>query len=576
MTALRFDNLIADENTFGLDISNSRVKVMWVVERKQGELSLNGFGSKNLPASAIVGGVVRRSDVVAEAIREAIFNASPKPIKTPYAVCSIPQEKVLIKIEEFPNLEKEKLRQAVSYKVPSILGMSVDKVYWDWHRLDLKKDSSTVRVLIAAVEKDVVDSYVETIFKAGVVPLVLEMNVSAAARLTLADPKYSKVEQPVILVNVGNSNSTIAIHHQGGVRFTSSVNIGGNQLIKIISTHLKKTPAEAMEYLRETGLKSKSKELLTELSLSLMPLAKEIQSAISYYDKTPDKGDDIEMILLHGDGSILKNLDKYLSSEYFPTIKVQYANPRVNLIPIPQFIIHEKIYPHVVVTGLAVRDFGVYKGLDGINLLPESAQGQYVTDVIRRKVNSIVKIFTVNAIALAMFLFGAWFLLRANGDEIDGIIETKESVLRGERIQEISTEIEALNNSLISAASLINIKLDWIKVFDQLLLAIPDDITLSNVDIYIDDSVRASAEPRWVVDIYGVALDKQSVVDLSDGLLAQNIFDDVTFPISNFSSATRVEFQVNASIKFSSLLKNPGVFEKKEIQELELNPINVN
>ena len=568
MTALDFEKLIEGEQTFGLDISSTRIKAMWITEAGK-KLQLRSFGEKKIPASAIVGGIIRRPEIVSKEIGEVIKSATPRPIATPYAICSIPQEKVFLKIESFPNLDKEKLREAVTWKAKSILAMPLEKIYWDWHRLDVDESGNTINILFSAIEKEVVDSYVQAIGEAGIIPLAFEIEGSAAARVALEQKKVKK-DNPILMVEVGNSSSVLSIMHKGGLRFNSSVSVGGNQIVKIVSTEEGTTPSEAERYIKTTGLKSKKDKLVLSLQNSFSPLVHEIQRAVSFFNQAPEYGDaEIEDILLYGEGASLKGVEKYLD-EALPEQKVFYSNPRIPITPIPQFISHRKIFPHLIVTGLALRPFGKYSEHRGINFLPPIAQQAYVRAQIQSKVNTIVKIVAINLLALVGFVAGGWFLLSITRDSTAAMVRTKESVLLGERISSMSQTVADYNSSLSSVNAIIDAGLDWGRVFDGVLSAVPDDVLIKTMDIYLDEEVVPTLEPRWILRINGVTGDRQTVINFSNALLVNDLFDEVVIPISAFSSSDEVPFQIEARIFFNSLLKNPDNFDPKSTAGPEL------
>lgn len=568
MTALDFEKLIEGEKAFGLDISSTRIKAMWITESGK-NLQLRGFGEKKIPASAIVGGIIRRPEIVSKAIGEVIRTATPHPIKTPYAICSISQEKVFIKIESFPNLDKEKLREAVTWKAKSILAMPSEKIYWDWHRLDVDESGNSINILFAAIEKDVVDSYVQAIGDAGIIPLAFEIEASAAARVALEHKKFG-ANKPILMVEIGNSSSVLSIMYKGGLRFNSSVNVGGNQLVKIVSTTEGITPSEAQRYIRTTGLKSRSEKLVLSLQNAFSPLVQEIQRAVSFFNQAPEYRDAvIEDILLYGDGAALKGEDKYLD-KVLSEQKVIYLNPKIPIIPIPQFISHQKIFPHLTVVGLALRPYGKYREYRGINFLPPIAQQAYVSAQIQGKVNTIVKIVMINLLALIGFVAGGWFLLTITRDSTAAMVKTKESVLLGDRISSMSQTIEEYNTTVSSVNVIINSRLDWSKVFEGLLSAVPDDVKISSTDIYLDEDASPTLEPRWVIRINGTAGSRQTVIDFSNVLLSDDLFDDVIVPISAFSSSDEVTFQIEARIFFKKLLRNPENFNLMSTDDSEL------
>ncbi|NLD48738.1 MAG: pilus assembly protein PilM, partial [Clostridiaceae bacterium] len=314
--------------------------------------------------------------------------------------------------------------------------------------------------------------------------------------------------------------------------------------------------------------------LKVELESLLSTLVNEIQGAVRFYDNTSPEEDNITKVLIYGDGAYLKNIDKYLDKN-LPDVKVAYANPRIDMVPIPQFISHEKIFSHLVVTGLALRGLGKYIKFEDVNFIPQEIQSGYVNEQVKKRVGNIAKIIFINVIAICGFLLGGLFLLNHESTQIQASINSKVSILKGRSIQSKSEEIKKFNKSLSSISSIISSEFDWINIFDKILSVTPKEVKLNNVSINVDSAGGSKSAPAWTINLYGKTNSRQTVIDYSNSLISTGIFNDVLVPVSAFSTSDEVVFQINMKLDFHTLLADADKFKEKETEsssELELRP----
>jgi len=88
-----------------------------------------------------------------------------------------------LQVIQMPKMDEEELRLAVPLEAENHIPMPISEVYLDFQVIPPIKDYfNHIEVLIVAMPKKIVDSYVSCFKKAGLIPLILEAESEAIAR----------------------------------------------------------------------------------------------------------------------------------------------------------------------------------------------------------------------------------------------------------------------------------------------------------------------------------------------------------------------------------------------------------
>lgn len=327
---------------FGLDISGLSLKIIKLKKRGK-ELKIVSFGEENIRPGIIESGEIKDEKKLSEIIKEAIKKVKGEKIKTKYVVACLPEEKSFLQVIQMPKMPEEDLKSAVIYEAENYIPLPIHEVYLDYQIIPPVYDSlDHLDLLLAAVPKKIVDSYLSSLKLAGLFPIAFEVESQAIARALIKDEVTT---QPVLLINLGATRTIFIIYSGYSLRFTTSTLVCSKTFDELIAKNLgislKEAEAIKIRYgLENKKVKVKNKELekgkiFEFLIPALVDLVQQIKKYIDYYqthathEHLPPNGKGISKIFLSGGGANLKGLEKFLSLEL--KIPVKLGNPLVNL-----------------------------------------------------------------------------------------------------------------------------------------------------------------------------------------------------------------------------------------------------
>jgi type IV pilus assembly protein PilM len=330
-----FDFLTLKENAFGLDINDFSLKIVKLKKKRNG-FKLVSFNEAKIPANVIEGGVIKDEATLAEVIKSACNSVKGKKLNTKYVIASLPEEKSFLQVIQMPKMEEKELSLAVPLEAENYIPLPIGEVYLDYQVIPPIKDYfNNSEVLIVAMPKTIVNSYVSCFKKAGLIPIALEAEGESIARALV---KKEKNTAPLVLVDFGQNNTDLIVFSGNSIRFTSSIPISSQQLTLAISESLKIDFETAEKLKIEYGLSDeKSSEKAIKVSKIIKPILEDLIDQIkkylnfyrdhSSYEYLLPSGK-IEKILLCGGGAGLKGLVELMSKNL--NISVEIGDPLVN------------------------------------------------------------------------------------------------------------------------------------------------------------------------------------------------------------------------------------------------------
>jgi type IV pilus assembly protein PilM len=351
--------------SFGLDISDSSLKVVKLKKKGKNAFSLASLSEEEFESGIIEDGVVKDEEILKDVIKKVISNAKGEKIRTENVVCSLPEEKSFLEVIKMPKMKEEDLKNAVRYEAENYIPMSVEEVYLDSQILrPAHGHLEYAEVLVVACPKEIVDPYISCLKKADLQPRVLEIESLAIARALIEN---EVVSQDVLLIDIGAHRTSFIIFSGYSLRFTSSISVSGQGLTKVIAEKLSTELEKAEKIKIKYGLRGKTKkgtEVIEALSPSLQFLVDEISKYLNFY-KThghgrkgtlPANKPGIEKIILCGGGANLIGLTDYLNDKL--KIPVELGNPWVNIFKKPKQkipLVQERSIKYATAIGLALR-----------------------------------------------------------------------------------------------------------------------------------------------------------------------------------------------------------------------------
>ena len=349
---------------FGLDISDLSVKVAQL-EKKQRGFHLSSFGNVKLEPGIIEGGEIKKEEQLVMAIQKALKQVQGKKIHTRYVAATLPEEKAFVQVVQLPQMTRRDLESAIRFQAESYVPYPVDTVYIDFSVIaPFRSYTDHLDVLMASLPKNIVDSYVSVLEKAGLVPSVLEIDAIALAR-AVVEKEISPV--PLLIVHIGSARTKVSIFSGYSVRFTTSLALCAQQFTEAVARSLHIDEEKAEEFKQQYGLFTPEDALGQEVFQAMIPVAtnfvEQIRTYLEYYEthlphqhlaKAQKK---IVKIVLCGGGANLKGFPEFLMRAL--KIEVAVGNPWINILSphakeLPPISLQESL-GYSTVLGLALR-----------------------------------------------------------------------------------------------------------------------------------------------------------------------------------------------------------------------------
>ncbi len=322
-----FNNLPA----FGLDFSDRSIKVVQFC-REGKDLKLRSYNKRQIPEGLVAGGEVKNIQALVSEIKAAMREAKPHPIVTKEAVLSLPESKCFIKVIRMPTgTTEEEISETIRFKAEEYFPLSADEMCLDWHIVETKEcpidgKGMGTEILVAVASKLLVESYLDVMDAADLIPVVFEAESVATARALL---KKQNDSQSVLIVDFGRDRTSFMFYKSPTLRFTQSIPISGENFTSAVAKGLKINFEKAEKLKNQVGLSRDSKEgekVYELLSGQMDQLAMNIEKSIDYYNEYfgISSKTDIKIIICGG-GANLRGIDSYLSLKL--RLSVELADP---------------------------------------------------------------------------------------------------------------------------------------------------------------------------------------------------------------------------------------------------------
>lgn len=384
-------------NSFGLDISELSLKAVELKKIKNGFL-VSAHAHASLTEGIIDNGNIKNREELAAAISRMIKNGSGS-FSSRYVACCLPEIKSYIKMIRIPHTDErltdpKKLMEEIRSQMTNHIPIPLEEAHVDWHIVPSDPhEPDILNILAGAVPKTIVKEYTETLRLCQLVPIALEIEAQSIIRalygqapqqpLRTFSPHRTKsprlhfprslqnllkkrathksVEKQSfpteIIVDSGATRTSCILWSNGTIQFTSSHNIAGNTLTKILAEQMKIDINEAEKTKKICGLdrtkcKGKPAKILNSFAKEL---SQAIRDMIAYHASHTEHPGAVERIILVGGNAHLSGLADILSQQV--EIPVITGTPQIAQAPSrnASAIPSDQILSYFTAIGLALR-----------------------------------------------------------------------------------------------------------------------------------------------------------------------------------------------------------------------------
>ncbi len=347
----------------GLDIGSHAIKLAEIHHSRRGRI-LVSLGLIGLPPAAIVEGVIREMEVVANAIRTLARQLAVRNRKVAFSVSGYP---VLLKRIEINAQDEVDLEAVINERAEQYIPFPLEEVNLDFdiaarHEPSLDTSGQAfgghLEVMLAAARKNVIEDYVSAVHQAGLSAAVVDVDLLALQNA--CETGAGGTAGCYALLQVGAEELGISVIRNGVPLFSRESSFGGNQITEAIMK-LFDLSFEKAEKMKLGGLRPERDEerLQAVFRARVGEWIREVKQALDFVAGNYPQ-EIIERILVSGGSSRLPGFRELLEKET--------GIPAKPLDPFAGLLISEKQFDRAyldymapqaaVAVGLAMRSLG--------------------------------------------------------------------------------------------------------------------------------------------------------------------------------------------------------------------------
>jgi type IV pilus assembly protein PilM len=315
---------MAVKDAIGLDIGTSGVRAAHVSLARR-PFTLEGFGQVPLPQGAVRDGEIIDSAAVAQAISQLWKHVR---FRAKRVVLGVANQNVVVRWIDLPFMEEQELRGAIQFQVQEYIPIPIEDAILDFQVLDefmTDNNERMMRVLVVAATKEMINTFVSTVQRAGLDPVGVNHNSFALIRsLGETGGAFEGPTPGEAIIDIGAGVTDIVVHESGTPRFARTLMIGGNDLTEALAAGLGVSFEDAEAMKKRMGLSGgpgasplgggggsdAAARMLEERATAFVD---EIRGSLDYY-LAQAQATRISKVVLSGGGSRLVNLPTRLAN----------------------------------------------------------------------------------------------------------------------------------------------------------------------------------------------------------------------------------------------------------------------
>lgn len=314
----------------GVDFGHGVIRAAEIANADKERPTLLRYHEVVVPISAIDRGEVVERDTVAAALRQLWSRAGFKSKKV---VLGVGNQRTLVREVTLPKMPANRVKESLPFQVQDVLPVSVAEALLDFYPVsESEKDGrEVVNGLLVAAIKDAVLVNVQTVQKAGLDPIDVDLVPFALARAHLSgNPRGTHA-----VVHVGAVTTSVLVAVDGIPHYVRIIQSGGDDVNRALVSQLGMEPAKAEQAKRSFGLAQQgvtpewrpAVELVYRVTGDLMGA---IRNTLEFYTGNRP-GSIIERIVLSGGGANLSGFAAALSDAIRLPVAVPNATARMSI-----------------------------------------------------------------------------------------------------------------------------------------------------------------------------------------------------------------------------------------------------
>ena len=300
----------------GIDIGSTHIKIVQMSKN----YNLKKWVVNEIPEGIINQGRIEASDPMAEVIKKTI-----KSYHIQGKECSLclSTNELIVRELRLPEMSENQIMDNIRHEITSFLPLNHDEYCIDYKILEYIKGNGTAsgefRLLVAAVPNAVVKAYINTLKKAGLKVVYIDVLPSIAGKLCKWITTYKGYDKSsnVCMIDIGAKTTQIILMKNGNYFIHKTISSGGDYITAVISDKSGKDILEAEEYKKKTNFfNGNINNGLSQYVIDAFDyLMRDFDRTIEYY-KNRNNQAEIDRVYIMGGGSLMEGLRDYMKKQF--------------------------------------------------------------------------------------------------------------------------------------------------------------------------------------------------------------------------------------------------------------------
>lgn len=494
--------LTYEEKIGGLAVFDSRIEALVLdFDEKKGVLSVKVSDFVDLPQEAIEGGVLKDKELFVEAAK-SLLEKIKSETKVSSFIVSLPANAIYCRNFSFPHtLTDTQIDEAMRLNLSFSLPFSPDNAYLDWESVE-SSDIAKKELILCATDRKVIDGYLEAFLESGITAVAMEFHSLSVSRVIAL-----KSKEPVMIITLFDGNLELSIIESGAIRFLQAFDINKS--------------------LAANGNKNID-DIITD----------KIWRAVNFYNSEKNQKGYLNKIYLIGE---YEKTAKYkdIISQKIDGAEVGF--PEI-LPAFPKLPMSENSNLPNITFGSALR--GLMPGREDmiISLMPMGTEEAYEQKRAVSFVKLAADLISVLSVFFVVVFTGSWILVKVLENNIEKSLNSRGALPEG--LLELKNKAENFNIVVSQAEKLLSQSPKWSGLLQRIAALRVHGIALNRIDTLTDGSVN----------IAGVALTRDSLLQFKDVLERSNLFLEAKIPFNYLEQKDNISFVLALKLKDADIL----------------------
>jgi type IV pilus assembly protein PilM len=292
----------------GVDITDASIKWLTLAPRGSGFV-VAAYGSEPLQPGIVQTGTVRDAEALADALKTV-----KQKTKIAHAHAALPEEGAFVFSMHVHATTRQEIMNVIEFELEGRVPIPPKQAVYDFDFVGARGENGE-EIAVTVFPRELAEGYADAFAKAGIELRSLEIEARSIGRAV------SKHGDPVtLLVDCGKGRTGIAILKNGFPIFTSTIELGGEQMSQALMQTLSISEEEAMSFKNEHGLVAddpSKQAAFSALDKVASQLADEIARHYRFWDTRRVEASErilpVERVFLVGGSVNLKGFPEYIA-----------------------------------------------------------------------------------------------------------------------------------------------------------------------------------------------------------------------------------------------------------------------